>query len=67
MGTGVTGVTGVTVEVLQLDPDLPLPAYARPGDAGADLCARNDVTLAPGGGRALVPTGVALALSLIHI
>ena len=29
---------GVAVEVLQLDPDLPLPAYARPGDAGADLC-----------------------------
>jgi len=54
--------TGVTVEVLQLDPDLPLPAYARPGDAGADLCARNDVTLAAGGGRALVPTGVALAI-----
>ncbi len=34
----------MTVEVLQLDPDLPLPAYARPGDAGADLCgpARRD-------------------------
>jgi len=61
MGPGVTGVTGVTVEVLQLDPDLPCPL--RPsGDAGADLCARNDVTLAPGGGRALVPTGVALAI-----
>ncbi len=47
--------TGLRVEVLRLDPDLPLPAYARPGDAGADLCARNDVTLAPGGGRALSP------------
>ena len=52
----------MTVEVLQLDPDLPLPAYARPGDAGADLWARDDVTLAPGGGRALVPTGLALAI-----
>jgi dUTP pyrophosphatase len=52
----------VKVEVLQLDPDLPLPAYARPGDAGADLVARADVTLAPGGGRALVPTGLALAI-----
>jgi dUTP pyrophosphatase len=52
----------VKVEVLQLDPDLPLPAYARPGDAGADLVARADVTLTPGGGRALVPTGVALAI-----
>jgi dUTP pyrophosphatase len=53
---------GVTVEVLQLDPDLPLPAYARPGDAGADLVARADATLAPGGGRALVPTGLAVAI-----
>jgi dUTP pyrophosphatase len=52
----------VKVEVLQLDPDLPLPAYARPGDAGADLVARADVTLAPGGGRALVATGLALAI-----
>ncbi|MGZ0217532.1 MAG: dUTP diphosphatase [Acidimicrobiales bacterium] len=48
--------------VLRLDPDLPLPAYARPGDAGIDLLAREDVTLAAGGGRALVPTGVAIAL-----
>jgi len=43
-------------------PGLTLPAYARPGTPVADLCARNDVTLAPGGGRALVPTGVALAI-----
>ena len=53
---------GVTVEVLQLDPELPMPAYARPGDAGADLRARADVTLVPGGGRALVPTGLAVAI-----
>ncbi len=48
--------------VLRLDPDLPLPAYARPGDAGIDLLARDDVELGPGGGRALVPTGIAIAL-----
>ena len=45
-----------------LDPDLDVPAYARLGDAGADLVAREGVTLAPGGGRARVPTGIALAL-----
>ena len=48
--------------VLRLDPDLPLPAYARAGDAGIDLIAREDVTLAPAGGRALVATGIAIAL-----
>lgn len=46
----------------QLDPDLPLPRYAHPGDAGLDLCARTPVVLAPGGGRAMVPTGVAVAI-----
>lgn len=50
------------IPVVRLDPDLPLPAYAHPGDAGADLLAREDVVLAAGGGRALVPTGVAIAL-----
>ena len=45
-----------------LDPDLPLPSYARSHDAGADLLARVDATLPPGGGRALVPTGVAVAI-----
>jgi len=52
-----------TVQVLisRLDPDLPMPCYANPGDAGADLHARADVLLAPGQ-RALVPTGVAVAL-----
>lgn len=53
---------GLAVPVVRLDPDLPLPTYARPGDAGLDLLARHDVTLAPAGGRALVPTGIALAL-----
>lgn len=50
------------VPVLRLDPDLPLPSYARAGDAGADLVAREDTVIEPGGGRALVPTGIALAL-----
>ncbi|MCU1354790.1 MAG: deoxyuridine 5-triphosphate nucleotidohydrolase [Acidimicrobiales bacterium] len=50
------------VPVIRLDPELPLPTYAHDGDAGADLRAREAVTLAPGGGRALVPTGFALAL-----
>ena len=50
------------VAVCRLDPDLPLPAYAHAGDAGIDLIARCEVTLEPGGGRALVPTGVAVAI-----
>src|SRR3954453_3442997 len=48
--------------LVRLDPDLPLPGYARAGDAGADLVAREGVVLAAGGGRALVPTGVAVAI-----
>jgi dUTP pyrophosphatase len=61
---------GVRVSVLRLDPDLPLPSYAHPGDAGADLYAREGVTLKPGE-RRLVPTGIALALpegyvALVH-
>jgi dUTP pyrophosphatase len=58
------------IAVAQLDPELPLPSYAHPGDAGADLVTTVDVTLAPGE-RALVPTGIALALpegyvALVH-
>ncbi len=48
--------------MIRLDADLPLPAYARPGDAGADLVAREPALLRRGGGRAAVPTGIALAL-----
>ena len=55
------GPDRVTVSVRRLDPDLPLPRYAHPGDAGADLLARVDVTLQPGE-RTLVPTGIAIAL-----
>ena len=50
------------VPVHLLDPDLPTPAYAEPGDAGADLYARTGAHLASGGGRALVPTGIVVAI-----
>jgi dUTP pyrophosphatase len=58
------------VAVKRLDADLPLPSYAHPGDAGADLHTTVDVELAPGE-RALVPTGVSIALpdgfvALVH-
>jgi dUTP pyrophosphatase len=50
------------VPLRQLDPDLPVPSYARPGDAGLDLVAREGAVLRAGGGRALIPTGIAFAL-----
>ena len=54
------------VPVVRLDPDLPLPTYAHPGDAGLDLHAREDAHLPAGGGRALVPTGIAIAIPPGH-
>lgn len=57
-----TASTKLRVDVVRLDPDLPVPAYAREGDAGADLVARSSVTIEPAGGRALVPTGIAVAI-----
>jgi dUTP pyrophosphatase len=56
----VTGLTDVDVLITLLD-DVPVPAYAHPGDAGADLTTTVDVTLAPGQ-RVTVPTGIAIAL-----
>lgn len=50
------------IPIVQLDANLPLPSYARPGDAGCDLRSRIDVVVAPGGGRALVPTGLRVAI-----
>lgn len=44
------------------DPDLPLPAYARPGDAGADLVARTGAVVPARGGRVLIPTGIRVAI-----
>jgi dUTP pyrophosphatase len=53
----------MTVKVLitRLDESIPLPRYAKGGDAGADICTRVDVTIEPGE-RALVPTGISIAL-----
>ena len=50
------------VPIVQLDPDLPLPSYAHPGDAGLDLYAAEGAVLRAGGGRALVPTGISIAI-----
>lgn len=52
----------LSVPIVQLDPELPLPSYAHPGDAGLDLRAREDAVVRAGGGRALVPTGIAIAI-----
>ncbi|GAA1779803.1 MULTISPECIES: dUTP diphosphatase [Streptomonospora] len=52
---------GVEVLIRRIDPDLPLPAYAHPGDAGADLVTAEDVVVEPGR-RAVVGTGIAIAL-----
>ncbi|MCF8526432.1 MAG: dUTP diphosphatase [Candidatus Nanopelagicales bacterium] len=51
----------VDVLVTMIDPDLPVPAYEHPGDAGLDLRSRESLRLGPGQ-RAMVPTGVTLAL-----
>jgi len=50
------------IPVRRIDPELPLPEYAKPGDAGVDLRAAVDLVLEPGGGRGLVPTGLAVAI-----
>ena len=50
------------LRVLRLDPELPLPEPQHVHDAGVDLHAREDVVIAPAGGRALVPTGIAIAV-----
>ena len=57
----------MSVEILvqRLDEGVPLPAYAHPGDAGADLCTAIDAVIAPGE-RMLLPTGIALALPSGH-
>ena len=52
----------LSIPVRRLDPELPLPGYAHEGDAGADLVAREGAVLRAGGGRALVPTGIAIAI-----
>jgi dUTP pyrophosphatase len=54
-------VSSVEVLLSRIDPDVPLPAYAQPGDAGADLVTTADVVIAPGE-RAVLGTGIAIAL-----
>ena len=56
--------------IKRLDPSVPLPSYAKAGDAGADLATRIDFTINPGE-RMLVPTGISIALpngyvALVH-
>jgi dUTP pyrophosphatase len=50
------------IDLVRLDPELPLPDYAHAGDAGLDLYAREDASLTAGGGRALMPTGISIAI-----
>lgn len=50
------------VSLVRLDPELPVPTYARAGDAGADLYARAGAVVEAAGGRALIPTGIRIAL-----
>lgn len=52
--------------IQRLDPDLPLPRHAKPGDAGMDLVARIDAVLQPGE-RLLVPNGIAIALPVGYV
>ena len=52
----------LSMPIVRLDPDLPLPTYAHEGDAGLDLSAREGAVLSAGGGRALVPTGISIAI-----
>ena len=59
-----TGADGLRVDVQRLDPEMPLPAYAHPGDAGIDLYARESIVIRSGGGRVLMPTGIAIAIPL---
>ncbi|GAA2670461.1 MULTISPECIES: dUTP diphosphatase [Actinoplanes] len=54
-------MTDVVIQVRRIEKDLPLPAYAHPGDAGADLVAAEDVEIAPGD-RVKVRTGLAVAI-----
>jgi len=60
-GTDQTAARGLPVLLQRLDPDLPTPNYALPGDAGADIVTAVDAELAPGE-RAVLPTGIAIAL-----
>jgi len=55
----------LSIEIVRLDAELPLPTYAHEGDAGLDLYAREDATI-HAGGRLLMPTGIAIAIPPGH-
>ena len=57
----ISCIMSTSLAVVRLDRDLPMPSRAHDGDAGVDLCTAVDVELAPGR-RALVPTGIAVAI-----
>ena len=50
------------IDIVQLDPELPLPGYAHEGDAGLDLYARESAVIPAGGHRLLMPTGISIAI-----
>ena len=52
------------IHIKRLDTDLPLPKLAHVGDAGLDIYSAIDVVLAPNGGRALIPAGIAISIPL---
>ena len=52
----------LVVAIVRLDPELELPSYAHPGDAGLDLRAREDGVVSAAGGRLLMPTGISIAI-----
>ncbi len=54
------------IDLVRLDPDLPLPSYAHPGDAGLDLYARDGAVIRAGGHRVLMPTGISIAIPVGH-
>ena len=54
----------LAVAIVQLDPELAMPSYAHPGDAGLDLRAREEGVVAPAGGRLLMPTGISIAIPI---
>jgi len=54
----------VSIDLVQLDPELPIPSYAHEGDAGLDLYARQDASIGAGGSRLLMPTGISIAIPI---
>ena len=56
----------LSIQLVHLDPHLPLPAYAHEGDAGLDLVAREAAVVTAGGGRVMMPTGVSIAIPAGH-